>query len=502
MLHNTTAITSGIRLAVATIGYNIVMDADLYKIDHINQYPKGTRTIFSTIVARKPNKYTDEVVVMGHQYVIKQYLLTRVTMEMIDEAALEAEEQGQEFNRESWEHIVTKHNGKLPLRIRAIPEGTVVPVGTAIATIENTDPECFWLTSYIETLFQRAEWKMTTVASICRAMHKDLLKIAKKTDTVEEHVAYAMHNFGDRGADAHESAIMAAMAHLSSGFVGTDCYQANRYIKHFYNTTKPFGTGVVASEHSVMCANTPDANARDDYAAAVRMVDRLEELLDARDAGKKVTPIVSIVGDTYDIYRFAQEYIGTRLKGRIERLGARGGKIVVRPDSGDPIEVPIEITKILMECFGYTTTENGYKMLPPYIGVIQGDGINQGSLRKLVRRLVDEKLALGNMVFGMGGGLTHEAGRDEFSFAQKATAREDANGVWHDLFKDPITDIGKRSLKGRVTTYRNSEGRIFSERIELQVFNNGITDMLETVYLNGELVKEYTFEEVVARATA
>lgn len=484
-----------------TLTYNLICDTDLYKLDHVNQYPRGTQRIFSTIVARKPNNYTDEVVVMGHQYVIKQYLQTIVTMEMIDEAAQEAAEQGQQFNREIWEHIVTRHNGKLPLEIRAVPEGTVVPVGTAIATIENTDPECFWLVSYIETLFQRALWKMTTVASISRAIRKDLLKFAKKTNTVAAHVDYCLHNFGSRGADAQESDVMAAIPHIAAGFKGTDCFQANRYIKFFYNTRQPFASGVVASEHSVMCAHA-DADARDDYAAAVRMVDRLEELLDARDRGENVIPIVSIVGDTYDIYRFAEEYIGTRLKGRIERLGARGGKIVVRPDSGCPIETPIEVTKILLEKFSYTVTEDGYMQLPPFIGVIQGDGINQGSLRKLVRRLVEEKIALGNMVFGMGGGLTHEAGRDEFSFAQKATARQDADGVWHDMFKDPITDIGKRSLKGRVTTYRNGEGRIFSERLELKEFNKQLTDMLVTVFLDGELMNECTFEEVLERATA
>lgn len=483
-----------------TLPYNLVCDADSYKLDHVNQYPKDTTYIYSTIVARKPNAYTDEVVVLGVQYIIKQYLLTIVTMEMINEAALEAEEQGQDFNREIWEHIVTVHGGKLPLEIRSVPEGTVVPVGTAITTIVNTDPACFWLTSYIETLFQRGEWKMTTVASISRAIRKDLLKYALVTNTVAEYVDFALHNFGDRGADSHESAIMAAMGHLAAGFNGTDCFQANRYIKHFYNTKKPFGSSVVASEHSVTCALCPDANARDDFAAAVRMVDRLEELLDARDAGKNVIPIVSIVGDTYDIYRFTREFIGTRLKSRIERLGARGGKIVVRPDSGDPLVVPLEVIEILMECFGYTTTVDGYRQLPAYIGVIQGDGINQGSLRKLVRKLVKDKLSLGNLVFGMGGGLTHEAGRDEFSFAMKATSRCDTNGVWHDLFKDPITDVGKRSLRGRVTTYRALDGRIFSDRIELIEFNKFLVDLLEVVYLNGELVKEYTFEEVRERA--
>ncbi len=479
--------------------YNIILDADTYKGDHANQYPRGTRRIFSTIVARKPNKFTNEIVAEGHQYVIMQYLMTRVTMEMIDEAEIEYNEQGIEFNRAQWEHIVKKHDGKLPLRIRAVPEGTVVPVGTAIVTIENTDPECFWLTSYVETLFQRAEWKMTTVASISRSIRKQLLEVAQKTGTVEEHVMFSLHNFGDRGADSHESAIMAAMAHLSAGFAGTDCLQANRYIKHFYNTRKAYGSSVVASEHSVMCANA-NAEERDDYAAAVKMIDRLEELVEAVERGEKVIPLVSIVGDTYDMRRFAREFISVRLKGRIKRLGERGGKVVIRPDSGNAVTMPVEIVEILMEGFGYTTNDEGYKQLPGYVGVIQGDGINQESLGDILDLLVEKKLALGNIVFGMGGGLTHEAGRDEFSFSMKATAREDENGNWIDMFKDPITDVGKRSLRGRVTTYRDTEGRIFSERLELQDYNQGIEDMLETVYLDGELVKAYTFDEVRARA--
>lgn len=485
-----------------TLSYNFILDADTYKGDHKNQYPKNTRRIFSTIVARKPNKFTKNIVAVGHQYVIKQYLMTRITMDMIDEAEIEYMQQGQEFDRAAWEHIVTKHGGKLPLRIRAVPEGTVVPVGTAIVTIENTDPECFWLTSYVETMFQRAEWKMTTVASISRSIRKQLLDCAMKTGTVADHVTFSLHNFGDRGADSHESAVMAAMAHLMAGFGGTDCLQANRYIKHFYNTTNPFGSSVVASEHSVMCANTPDADARDDYAAAVKMVDRLEELVEAVERGEKVIPLVSVVGDTYDIYRFTREFIGTRLAGRIRRLGARGGKLVVRPDSGDAVKVPVEIVEILMDKFGYTTNEEGFKQLPAYVGVIQGDGINQESLGQILDTLVEKKLALGNIVFGMGGGLTHEAGRDEFSFSMKATARQLDDGSWVDLFKDPITDVGKRSLKGRVTTYIDQEGNIFSERIELQEYNQQITDLLETVFLDGEIVKEYTFEEARDRAMA
>ena len=479
--------------------YNLICDVDSYKVDHVNELPVDTEFYYSTVIARKANEFTDHVVVMGLQPVIQMYLSTRITADMVEEAAEEIKNSGYQFRKDLWDIIVNEMEGKLPLEIRAVPEGTIVPVGTVIVTVVNTDKRFAWLASYIETILQRAMWKMTTVATICSAIRRDLLACAETTGTDAGHVLYALHNFGDRGADAHEVAVMAGIAHLSQ-FEGTDCLQANRYIKRLYGSDRHHGTSVVASEHSVMCG-LADPVARDDYAAAVRMLDRLDEILTAIENGAtNLAPIVSIVIDTYNAYRFADEYIGIRLKGVIDRLGARGGKVVLRPDSGNAVEMPIEIIKLLMKNFGYTTNAAGFKQLPAHVGVIQGDGLNQKSLRKILRRLEEEKLALGNIVFGMGGGLTHEAGRDEFSFAMKATARCDSKGIWHDLFKDPITDIGKRSLRGRVTTYKCADGRIFSERLELQEVNKQIVDMLTTVFLNGELVTRYTFPEVLSRA--
>ena len=480
--------------------YSLILDVDSYKVDHVNEYPEDTTYIYSSIIARKPNQFSDRVVVMGHQYAILKYLSTRITMEMIDEAEAEIVNSGYDFRRDLWEIIVKEYDGKLPLEIRAVPEGTIVPVGAVILTVVNTDPRFFWLTSYVETLLQRIMWKMTTVASICRGIRQELKQFALKTDTVAIHVDYALQNFGSRGADSYESDYMSSFGHMTQ-FEGTDCLQSNLWIQRVYGSSRHHGTSVCASEHSVMCSNS-NAEERCDFGGFVKMLDRLETILDKIDKGAKLAPVVSIVIDTYDTYRAVKEFLGTRLKGRIERLGARGGKVVARPDSGNPIEMPIECINMLMDAFGYTVNEKGYKQLPAYIGVLQGDGINQESLRTILNRLDEEKLALGNIVFGMGGGLTHEAGRDEFSFAMKATARCTKDGVWHDLFKDPITDIGKRSLKGRVTTYRTADGRIFSDRIELQEVNKQLHDVLETVFLNGDLLIRYDFEQVIARARA
>ena len=483
------------------IPYNLILDADSYKVDHANQLPVNAVNLQSAGVPRKPNEFTNEIVVKGLEYVSEVYLQTQITQEMIDEAEIEITEQGYEFPRANWEYILEHHDGYLPVILKAIPEGTVVPVGVATYTLEVTDMNCkAWLPSYLETIIQRVAWKMTTVASICRAIRNDMLAFADKTGTDRSHVEYAWHNFGDRGADSHEAAVEAAISHLVF-FSGTDCLQANRYIKHLYKTKKPYGSSVIASEHSVMCANA-DADRRDDYKSAERMIARLEKILDDHDAGINlhILPIVSIVIDTYDARRFCREYLGTRLADRIRRIGERGGKVVARPDSGDAIKMPIEIIHILMDQFGFTVNEKGYKQLPPYIGVIQGDGINQKSIREIFVELENNKLAFSNIVFGSGGGLTHDAGRDEFSFSQKAVWMLIEDGEEVDLFKDPITDIGKRSLRGHITTYLAPDsGRVFSDRTSLQEVNPQLVDLMEPVFVNGKRVMFSNFDDIRER---
>ena len=474
----------------ATLQRNIILDIDSYKNDHGKMLPKNTEYIFSTIVPRRANRYADYVKVMGHQYAIKEYVCQPIEAWMIDEAEIEMREQGFSFNRARWQYLLDKYNGYFPLEIQALPEGFLAPIGVATVTIVNTDPQCAWLTSYIETMFQRVCWKMTTVASISYDLFKYLDDIMYKQTAQRGRVNFHLHNFGSRGADSYESDILAGIAHLSAGFNGTDCAQANRNIKYYYNTSKSYGMSVTASEHSVMCAWS-DSNTHDDLEAVEMMITLLEEKVASNDG----TPIISIVGDTYDIYRLAREYIGGIFKQRIIELGAKGAKVVVRPDSGDPLTMCHDVIKILMEQFGYTVNKQGYKVLPPYIGVIQGDGINNDSLRHIAARLDKSRISLENIVFGMGSGLTHDAGRDEFSFSMKATALYDGK-EWVDLIKRPITDLTKQSLKGHVTTYRMPDGRIYTARLE--DVPHSATILLETIYRNGAIVKQYTFDEVLS----
>lgn len=475
---------------------NIILDTDSYKNDHQRMLPPDTKEILSAIVPRKGNQHTNLVKVFGQQYLLKQYLTMQLSQAMIDEAEQEIIEQGYPFDRKRWEYILNAHKGYLPLEIRAIPEGMVVPIGLPIMTIRNTDDKCAWLVSYIETMLHRIIWKMTTVASVAADLYRYFNQVMIRHTGLSDNVSYQLHNFGSRGADSYESDIMSGMAHLAAGFKGTDCLQANRNIKHYYNTQNPIGSSVLATEHSVICAYS-DAKNSDDYNAAVQMLEIWDEAITRFNNTGKGTPILSLLGDTYDIYRFTREYLGIRLKNKIIELGKKGGRLVLRPDSGDPKQVPIDCIETLMECFGYTTNTYGYKVLPDYLRVIQGDGVTTTSIRTIVDGLEERKLSLENLVLGMGGGLTHGAGRDEFSFSMKATAILGTDG-WRELFKNPVTDSVKKSLRGRVTTYKDDNGRLFAESIEYIKQNRNVTDIMETIFVNGIITREYTFEEILS----
>lgn len=485
--------------------YNPILDADSYKVDHENQLPSMIRQILSAGVPRKGNKFTDEIVSLGLRYVSARYLSIQYTMEMIDEAEIETKEHGYSFNRKRWENIVLNHGGYLPIELRAVPEGTVLPPNTATYFIKNEDdPLLSWIPSWVETQVQRSAWKFTTVSTTLRSILKDMIEFAEETGTSLDHVTYALHNFGDRGADSLESAIIVGITHALF-FKGSDCLQTNRWLKSLYGdnpeTRKRFVSSVIASEHMIMCANS-DASHRNDSKALEMMLNRLEEVLDNHEKGLdlNVLPVVSIVCDTYDTDRFVRRFVGVDFKERIIQLGARGGKVVIRPDSGNATEIPVHVIELLMEAFGYTTNDKGFKQLPSFIGVIQGDGINQLSIRAIFDNMRKKKFAFGNIIFGMGGALTHGEGRDEFSFSQKATWMKFLNGTEVDLFKDPITDSGKRSYKGDITTYITDSGKIFTDRVSLMEINKSIKDLTVLIYKNGAVLDIEDYNEVHKRA--
>ena len=504
--------------------YNLILDADSYKNDHSRMLKDNVEYIQSSVIPRacKLSHHTTTVVPFGYIYAINKYLTKQITIEQINEAEMMINASGYNFDRSRWQYILDEHDGFLPIVIHAIPEGTIVPIGVPIVRIENTDKKCAWLVSYIETMLLRSSWYGTTVATNAYEIKKLLDEYSLRHTNGIFNTAFSLHNFGARGATSYEAEILSSMAHAIS-FSGSDSLQANRYINAMYpqfddNGKKvftPFVFSVIASEHSVSCSQS-DYETRNDYNIAVKMINLLEEEINKKiqnnslyvldENGNKTDiinqTIVSIVIDTYNAYRFADEFIGKKLKNKIIELSKLGGKVVLRPDSGNPTEMPIEIIKILMDNFGFSVNANGYKRLPDFLAVLQGDGIKYDSIKEILKNMDNEKLSINNIVFGMGGQLvTPEKGRDAYSFAMKATAQKvSGNDEWQHLIKDPITDFGKKSLTGHVSTYSiNYSAPKALEIEEIEKRNdNSIKDMMLKVFENGEVIFEnkQSFNEI------
>lgn len=436
---------------------NFILACDSYKVYHYAQLPQSTEKAYSVIVPRKPNKkfMTDNIVAMGQTFVSAALANIRITQDMIEEAAIEITEQGYEFNREGWELIEREYGGKLPLAVYGVEEGSIVKPQTPVLGIINTDKHSAWLPAYVETWVQSAIWYMSTVASLCRVARLTIKEFMELTGADMSMLDYKFHLFGDRAATSRESAILAGMSH-GALFSGSDCLEANSYIKKLYGTSKVYLSSVVASEHSTMCANSDAAN-KDDFGAALMTVQSLYDAVERSKRGIGI-PLVSAVIDTYDSERYVKEYIGVRLK---DKIVASGGKYVARPDSGVITVEPVKISRLLMDAFGYNVNEKGYSVVTPCVGTLQGDGVNIETIRPILQAFVDDGQSIDNIVLGSGHGVTQDVARDDFSFSMKSIAIYNGSH-WVRLKKDPITDPGKKSLSGLVRCIRvNDEIEVY-----------------------------------------
>lgn len=469
----------------------LAINSDSYKTTHWLQLPQGSTNMYSYIESRGTDHDFKVVVQWGLQAIIKKFLMKPVTMRDVERAKrfVDRHIKPGVFNYEGWKHIVEVHGGKLPLRIRALREGTVVPLRNVMVAIEATDDKCAWLVSYLEPLLLQV-WYASTVASISFNIRQVLEGFFDETvdDDRRDQIAFKLHDFGFRGASSPESAEIGGAGHLLS-FMGTDTMRAIAGLYDYYgldeedDASMP-GFSVIASEHSTMCANS-DADRRDDEGALEMLVKLLEE-----QGG-----IISGVIDTYDPFRYTERVCSPKYQ---ERIRASGGTFVLRPDSGEPTEVPVKIIEMLMDGFGYTVNSKGYKVLPDCVRVLQGDGINTKSIGAILQVLKDRKISAENIVFGMGGALLQHCDRDWLKYAMKGSSLT-VDGLQRDLFKDPITDSVKRSKRGRVTTFKDTAGKYFSDRLELMETNSKIVDQLVTVYENGELLVDEVFTDCRAR---
>lgn len=448
---------------------NIILNTDSYKVSMFAQYPKGTTKVYSYLEARGP--LHTETVVFGLQGFIKENLLTPITKQDIDQASSFYARHGLPFNKAGWLHILDNHNGYLPLEIKAIPEGTMVPVRHALVTVVNTDDEVPWLTTWIETALVRAIWYPSTVATKEYLLRR-YINQALTTSGDVSGAPYKLHDFGARGASSFETASIGGAAHMLF-FAGTDTVSGVTYLMDYYHAGV-VGTSIPAAEHSTIIAWGKDH----EQEAYQNMLTQFA----------KPGAIVAVVSDSYDIYHAADKLWGTALK---DNVIASGATIVIRPDSGDPLDVNLKLIEILGERFGYDINDLGYKVLR-HVRLIQGDGVTPSTIRTIIEAFLARKWSIDNIAFGMGSGLLQQVYRDELGFAMKASAIEQ-HGAWKPVFKQPIDDAFKDSKSGLVSTILNNG----------QWANGYASDafvQLRTVYLNGTLVIDDTFEAIQGRA--
>lgn len=501
---------------------NPLLLTDGYKTGHHQQYPKGTTLVYSNFTPRS-NKYApkgcDQVVSFGQQMIMQQ-IHEAFQNEFFSKPK---EEVCGEMKRELSLYLGTDYNvshfealhdlGYLPINVKAIEEGTLVPIKVPVLTIYNTHPDFYWVTNYLETIISNLLWKPMTSATIAKAYRKLLTSWQEKTDTERAwFIDWQAHDFSMRGMDSVEAVRSSGVAHLTS-FSGTDSLPAIYCARKYYGETGFVGGSVNATEHSVMCAGGSDDE-----------VGTFKRLLDTYPTG-----ILSIVSDTWDLWKVCTEHVVT-LK---EEILARDGKLVIRPDSGDPvdilcgditiavenggIETPASkgVIELLWDVFGGTVNEQGYKVLDSHIGAIYGDSITLERANQICDRLEKKGFASTNVVFGVGSFTYQYNTRDTFGFAMKATYVEltqtvNDSGigetgtmdkqvtVGRNIFKDPITDDGtKKSATGLLTVYDNYEGGLtLIDKASWETENEG---KLQTIYKDGRFNNITTLTQIRER---
>lgn len=458
----------------------LIFKVDSYKLSHFFQYPEGTQYISSFIESRG-GKW-DNTVFFGLQGFIKENLLTPISKLDVLKMARFAKAHGVSFNEAGWNLLLERHKGWLPIRIQAVPEGTVIKGKNVLVQITNTDPDFAWLVSYVETALLRAIWYPTTVATLSRECKKTIKQFLDQTSDNPDAINFMLHDFGARGVSSSESAQVGGAAHLLN-FMGSDTIEGILWLQeHYGNAEEMPAFSVDATEHSTVTSWGRDGEA-----------DMYANYLKAAAPNK----ILSCVSDSYDIYNAITNIWGGKLKAEVQKLGEIGARLVVRPDSGDPTVVPIECVRLLMQKFGYTINTKGFKVLPPYLRVLQGDGINDESLKDILIEAAAAGFSAENFVFGMGGGLLQHVNRDTLKFAMKASAAC-VNGEWRDVYKDPITDPGKKSKKGRLALVVDGHGDLYTIR-EDDLGYHHVNELL-TVYENGQLLIETNIDNMRALA--
>lgn len=460
---------------------NPILATDSYKLTHWRQYPPDTEVVYSYFEARRGATYS-KTLFFGLQHILKEKLVGAVVTEADVRAAgkLAYYHFGANdiFNHMGWLHVVDEHGGKLPLSIKAVPEGTVVPVDNVLMTVENTCCKCFWLTNFVESLLTHV-WYPSTVATLSHSVKRTMKRFLDMTSDNPDAINFMLHDFGYRGASSHEGAAIGGAGHLVN-FLGTDTLPAMQLLVDSYGAdVASLAFSVPATEHSVMTARGKSGEYR-----------VLDQLIQNYPAG-----ILSVVADSYDIYAFTNEVIR-----RKAQIVARDGRFVLRPDSittehDTPAKLSVELVGLLGRGFGWTSNSKGYKVLHDKVRVLWGDGIDPEGIEEILTMLERAGYSAENMVFGMGGGLLQKVNRDTQRFAFKSSAQK-RNGEWTDVQKNPL-DPSKKSKAGRLklvrTTLAHSGWRTVREDAP------GVDQLVE-VFRDGALLVDQTFSDIRERA--
>lgn len=466
---------------------NPLLGTDVYKMSHMEMYAPGTTKVYSYLCARSDKNF-NEVLYFGLQYYLKEYLSTKLTPEM-----------GEEFI--SYKTMITgecsedvKHKirslcklGYFPIKIKSIREGSIIPPKNALFTITNTLPEYYWVVGFVESLLIKV-WYPTTVATCSLKYRRFVDAIWSETvdDSQLDNRFFAVHDFGYRGDTSEEGAGISGAAHLLN-FLGSDTVLAHPFVDRYYDASllsKSVMLSVPASEHSVMCSYGRD----NEFEGFSNIIDKYPK------------GIVSIVSDTFNVYTVLTDFVA-RLK---DKILARNGTVVFRPDSGNPEYVICGdpnadpnspegkgCIRLLDEMFGSTVNSKGYKVLNPKVGLIYGDGMYFARYETVMNRLKSMGYAASNLVIGVGGILRNHS-RDTLGFAIKATYVE-VNGESREIEKDPYTDKGKKSHKGLFKVSKEDGVWVTKDRASLEEEDGGL---LELVFLDGELIQHHNFHNI------
>lgn len=482
---------------------NPLLYTDGYKVDHRRQYPANTSLVYSNWTPRKSRiAGINQVVFFGLQYFIKKYILEDFQRNFFDQPKEEIVAQYARRinnylgpNAVGTQHIADLHDlGYIPMVIKALPEGVQVPIRVPMFTMYNTKAEFFWLTNYFETLLSATIWMPCNSATLAKKYRQILDQYAQETASDLSFVDWQGHDFSMRGMAGLEAAVISSAGHLLS-FAGTDTIPSIDFMEQYYNANSDqelIGGSVAATEHSVMCMGTNSGE-----------LETFKRLI------TEVYPngIVSIVSDTWDLWKVLTEYLPA-LKNEIV---AREGKVVIRPDSGDPVDIicgnpngktSIEqkgVIESLWETFGGTVNAKGFKELDAHIGAIYGDSITLERATQICERLKQKGFASTNVVLGIGSFTYQYNTRDTFGFAMKATYGE-VDGIGREIFKDPITDDGtKKSAKGLIKVEQKEGSYVLVDQVSWEEEQQG---EMKEVFRDGRLLIDWTLQEIRQRLKA